>query len=46
MSMPLLRYVLGRTKLLFVLTLFFVTKELYVIGDLKSFKPTSLSLQA
>ena len=45
MSMPVLRYVLGRTKLLFVLTLFTVTKELYVIEDLNSFNPTPLSLQ-
>lgn len=46
MSMPVLRYVLGRTKSLFVLTLFSVNKELYVIGDLNSFNPTPLSLPA
>ena len=46
MSMHVLRYVLATTKLLFVLTLFSVTKELYVIGDLNSFNSTPLSLQA
>ena len=43
MSMHVLRYVLETTKLLFVLTLFSLTKELYVIGNLNSFNSTPLN---